>query len=136
MIAGIVVGLLVTIAVVALLGTGIGALIVAGALAGALSAAATTLTDNAVHGRDTNWSELGKQMLVGAAFGAIGGAIGGGVSGALGGAVERQLLTEAAVAIGKAANVVTGATLGVINNVAAGRPWHEGCSSTSGCRWR
>jgi hypothetical protein len=127
MIAGVIVGLVVTIAVVALLGTGIGALIVAGALAGALSAAATTLTDNAVHGHDTNWSELGKQMIVGAAFGAIGGAIGGGVSGALGGAVERQLLTEAGVvAIGKAANVVSGATLGVINNVVAGRPWHEG----------
>jgi hypothetical protein len=127
MIAGLVVGLLVTIAVVALLGTGIGALILAGALAGALSAAATTLTDNAVHGRDTNWSELGRQMVVGAIFGAIGGAIGGGVSGALGAAVERQLLTQAgALAIGKAANVVTGATLGIVNNVVAGRPWHEG----------
>ncbi|SED07313.1 hypothetical protein SAMN04489727_6287 [Amycolatopsis tolypomycina] len=127
MVAGLVVGLLVTIAVVALLGTGIGALILAGALAGALSAAATTLTDNAVHGRDTNWSELGRQMVVGAIFGAIGGAIGGGVSGALGAAVERQLLTQAgALAIGKAANVVTGATLGIVNNVVAGRPWHEG----------
>ncbi|KOX19920.1 hypothetical protein ADK67_32215 [Saccharothrix sp. NRRL B-16348] len=127
MIAGLVVGLLVTIAVVALLGTGIGALILAGALAGALSAAATTLTDNAVHGRDTNWSELGKQMVVGAIFGAIGGAVGGGVTGALGAAVERQLLTQAgALAIGKAANVVTGATLGIVNNVVAGRPWHEG----------
>ncbi|WP_203995220.1 hypothetical protein, partial [Virgisporangium aurantiacum] len=126
-IAGVVVGLVVTIAVVALLGTGIGALIVAGALAGALSAAATTLTDNAVHGRDTDWGDIGKQMLVGAAFGAIGGALGGGVAGALGGAVERQVLTQAsAVAIGKAANVVTGATLGVVNNVVAGRPWHEG----------
>ncbi|WP_410614864.1 hypothetical protein [Amycolatopsis sp. lyj-109] len=127
MVAGLVVGLLVTIAVVALLGTGIGALILAGALAGALSAAATTLTDNAVHGRDTNWSELGRQMVVGAIFGAIGGAIGGGVSGALGAAVERQLITQAgALAIGKAANVITGATLGIVNNVVAGRPWHEG----------
>ena len=126
-IAGVIVGLVVTIAVVALLGTGIGALIVAGALSGALSAAATTLTDNAVHGRDTNWSDLGKQMLVGAAFGAVGGAIGGGVAGALGGAVERQAITEVtAVAAGKAVNVVTGATLGVVNNIAAGRPWHEG----------
>jgi hypothetical protein len=126
-IAGVVVGLVVTIAVVALLGTGIGALIVAGALAGALSAAATTLTTNAIQGRDTDWGELGTQMLVGAVFGAIGGALGGGAAGALGGAVERQLLTEAsAIAIGKAANVVTGATLGVVNNVIGGRPWHEG----------
>ncbi|GAA2659806.1 hypothetical protein GCM10010436_92360 [Paractinoplanes durhamensis] len=132
-IAGVIVGLVVTIAVVALLGTGIGALIVAGALSGALSAAATTLTDNAVHGRDTNWSDLGKQMLVGAAFGAVGGAIGGGVAGALGGAVERQLITEAtAIAAGKAVNVATGATLGIVNNIAAGRPWHEGLLTNIG----
>ncbi|WP_157437117.1 hypothetical protein [Actinoplanes subtropicus] len=132
-IAGVIVGLVVTIAVVALLGTGIGALIVAGALSGALSAAATTLTDNAVHGRDTNWGDLGKQMLVGAAFGAVGGAIGGGVAGALGGAVERQAITEVtAVAVGKGVNVVTGATLGVVNNIAAGRPWHEGLLTNIG----
>ncbi|WP_044986145.1 hypothetical protein [Sorangium cellulosum] len=126
MLAGLLVGILVTIAVVALIGTGIGALIVAGALAGALSVAATTLTNDAIAGRDTNWGELGRNMLIGAAFGAVGGVLGGGVTGALGKGVMQGLVTEAtSIALGKAANVATGVVLGIVQNVVQGDPWDK-----------
>ena len=123
--AGLIVGLLVTIAVIAICGTGIGALILAGALAGAASAAASTLTDYATGRRKgpIDLGDLAKQMAVGALFGAVGGALGAGTAaGVLGqevlsgavAATARQLVVE------RVAQVVVGTGLGVIQNILSG----------------
>lgn len=123
--AGLIVGLLVTIAVIAICGTGIGALILAGALAGAASAAASTLTDYATGRRQgpIDLGDLAKQMAVGALFGAVGGALGAGTAaGVLGkevlsgavAATARQLVVE------RVAQVVVGTGLGVIQSILSG----------------
>ncbi|CAL9416309.1 hypothetical protein SUDANB95_01753 [Actinosynnema sp. ALI-1.44] len=123
--AGLVVGLLVTIAVVAICGTGIGAIILAGALAGAASVAATTLTEHATGRRQgpVDWGRLGQEMLVGAVFGAVGGAVGAGTAA---GVLGRQVLSGAVqatarqVVVNRVAQVVVGTGLGVAQNVLSG----------------
>jgi hypothetical protein len=124
--AGLIVGLLVTIAVIAICGTGIGALILAGALAGAASAAASTLTDYATGRRKgpIDWGDLAKQMAVGALFGAVGGALGAGTAA---GVLGREVLSGAVAAtarqlvVERVAQVVVGTGLGAIQNVVAGQ---------------
>ncbi|MBP1705607.1 MAG: hypothetical protein H6Q36_1346 [Chloroflexi bacterium] len=126
-VAGLIVGLLVTILVILLIGTGIGALILAGALAGALGVAASTLTEDAIAGRPTDWGRLGRDMLIGAALGALGGAIGGGVSGALGSAVTRGAISVATeVAVNRVTSVTVGVVTGVVQNAINGDPWDKG----------
>jgi hypothetical protein len=127
MLAGLVVGLLVTIAFIALFGSGLGVLILAGALAGALSTMASTLVQNAVEGKPTDWKDLGKQMAMGAVFGALGGALGGGLAGGLEAQVASGAMRQATAALaGKAGNVVVGVVVGVVQNVATGQPWDKG----------
>ncbi len=132
-IAGLIVGLLVTIAIVAICGTGIGALILAGAVAGAASVLASNGTDYAcgtgkyANGKEWSWAEVGKEAAMGAIFGAAGGALGAGVTGAIGARsgstimnslAQKYLATEAAqLAAGKVSNVVLGIGLGVGQNI-------------------
>ncbi len=123
--AGLIVGLLVTIAVIAICGTGIGALILAGALAGAASAAASTLTDYATGRRQgpIDLGDLAKQMAVGALFGAVGGALGAGTAA---GVLGQEVLSGAVAAtarelvVERVAQVVVGTGLGVIQNILSG----------------
>jgi hypothetical protein len=126
--AGLIVGLLVTIAVIAICGTGIGALILAGALAGAASVAASTLTEHATGRRQgpIDWGGLARDMAIGAAFGALGGALGGG---AAAGVLGRQVLSGAVQATARqtatnyVVQTVVGTGVGVLQNVAGPTPW-------------
>jgi hypothetical protein len=127
MLAGLIVGLLVTIAIIALFGSGFWVLVIAGAVAGALSTMASTLVQNAVDGRPTDWADLGKQMAIGAVFGAIGGAVGGGMAAGIQTRVASGLMQRGTAALlGQGGDVVSGAVLGAVQNVATGEPWDKG----------
>lgn len=124
MLAGLIVGLLVTIAIIALFGSGFWVLVIAGAVAGALSTLASTLVEK---GLDVDPWELGRDMLIGAAFGAIGGAIGGGMTAGLQRGVASTLLSKGTAAVlGQVGDVASGVVLGAVQNVATGQPWDKG----------
>jgi Domain of unknown function (DUF4157) len=115
--AGLLVGLLLTILVIALLpeelvGLAFVAAVAAFAAVGAIAAGVGTIVSNVAAGRP--WSEgLGKAVIVGAVFGAVLGAAG-------------IWLGAAALTVGGILTLsVIAGILTVITNVATGRPWDE-----------
>ena len=130
--AGLLVGLLVTIFIVATFGGGLAVLVVAGAIAGALGAAASyaaqiwldPLANPKMERQKFSAEELGKQMLIGGVFGAIG-ALGGGVASKVLGA-ELAGVTARTIFANKVAQAVAGAGLGAVQNNINGADWDEG----------
>jgi hypothetical protein len=116
---GLIVGLLVTLVAVIVFGPGLLTLVVAGAIAGALSVLASTLLENYRHEQKTDWAELGKAMLWGAALGAVTGLVGGGLGGTLGNTARAVVATEIA-------SNITGIAGGAIQNYFHDQPWDQG----------
>jgi len=123
---GLLVGLLITIFIIATFGGGLAVLVIAGAVAGALAAGASylaqvyldPLADPHAEKKKFSWSELGTNMLVGGIFGAVGGAVGGGVSGIVGKTLAKEALTT--VVTEKVAQTVVGAAMGTVQNLVGG----------------
>jgi hypothetical protein len=122
---GLLVGLLITIFIIATFGSGAVVLIVAGVVAGAISAAAAytaqvyldPLVDPSAPHREFNPREMGYQMLIGGIAGGIGAAAGG-----LATAGVNAIVTNVAsrVVVNKAAQTVVGAALGAVQNCMTG----------------
>jgi hypothetical protein len=122
---GLLVGLLITIFIVATFGGGAMVLLVAGVVAGAISAAAAytaqvyldPLLDSSAPHKEFSAKELGYQMLIGGIAGGVGAAAGG-----LANAGVNAIVTNVAqrVAVNKVAQTVVGAALGVVQNCMTG----------------
>jgi hypothetical protein len=109
LVVGIAVGLLVTVAVVALLGTGVGAILVAGALAGAAGFSAAQMSANVRNG-DPLFHNVGHAAILGGFVG---------LAGAIGTVAGLGLLAGTGL-------VMLGAGVGtVVANVATGRDWDD-----------
>jgi hypothetical protein len=122
---GLLVGLLITIFIVATFGSGAVVLIVAGVVAGAISAAAAytaqvyldPLVDPHAPHKEFSAREMGYQMLIGGIAGGVGAAAGG-----LATAGVNAIVTNVAsrVVVNRVAQTVVGAALGVVQNCMTG----------------
>ncbi|NJL86905.1 MAG: hypothetical protein HC886_14580 [Leptolyngbyaceae cyanobacterium SM1_1_3] len=123
--AGLVVGLLVGVLIIATFGTGAVVLVAAGAIAGAVGALAATVVGNYAEGK--RGAAVFDGALRNMIWGAFGGAVGAAALVFLGG-VAAGLGLSAGAALGLlagGASLVAGVVT-VLDNVSQGRPWDQG----------